>query len=136
MSWGGSGSGSQGAVSGGAWMLVGVKSIRWVIVRRQVLWWKASRFFVAESRRRGLRGLLPGRHMVFARNLWFMASRLMWSGCRPDSIVSVVRLVPGAAPKMVARAQVSILVRACFQLGARAPRTGAAYSRTGLMQLV
>ena len=110
----------QRFVSGGAWMLEGVKSNR----------------VVAESRSRGLRGLLPGRHIVLAKYLCLMVSRRTWSGGRPASIVSVVRLVPGAAAKMVARAQVSTLVRARFQLGARAPRTGATYSSTGLMQLV
>ena len=79
MSGGGSGCGSQGAVSGGAWMLVGVKSIRCVIVSRQVLWWKASRFFVAESRRRGLRGLLPGRHGFCKESLVYgVASYVEW----------------------------------------------------------
>ena len=46
------------------------------------------------------------------------------------------RLVPRAAPKMTASAFLCVLSRASFQVGARFPRTGAAYSRSGLMQAV
>ena len=75
-------------------------------------------------------------HMILAMYFCVSCSCRCAVVCSPASMVRASRLVPGAAPKMTASAFLCVLSRASFQVGARFPRTGAAYSRSGLMHAV